>query len=113
MKSLLTIALRNVFLHWRQSLAATISLAAGLISLVMFQGYMKDVERIYQESFRSRMMWGDVVVENQGLRNAEGRAEPWKFAVTPPEQDFIRKFADTHAQEIASYNRFLQIAGVV
>jgi putative ABC transport system permease protein len=113
MKSLFKIALRNVFLHWRQSLAATISLAAGLISLVMFQGYMKDVQRIYQESFRSRMMWGDVVVENQGLRRAEGRAEPWKFAITPSEQQFIKKFADQHSQEIDTFNRFLQISGVV
>lgn len=113
MKSLFKIALRNVFLHWRQSLAATISLAAGLISLVMFQGYMKDVQRIYQESFRSRMMWGDVVVENQGLRRAEGRAEPWKFAITPAEQQFIKKFADQYSQEIDAFNRFLQISGVV
>jgi putative ABC transport system permease protein len=113
MRSLFIIALRNVFLHWRQSLAATISLAAGLISLVMFQGYMKDVQRIYQEAFRSRMMWGDVVVENQRLRHAEGRAEPWKFAVTPPEQEFIKKFTDQHSREIDAYNRFLQIAGIV
>ncbi|MGZ3742392.1 MAG: ABC transporter permease [Pseudobdellovibrionaceae bacterium] len=100
-------------MHWRQSLAATISLAAGLVSLVMFQGYMKDVQRIYQESFRSRMMWGDVVVENEALRKAEGRAEPWKFAITPPEQEFVKKFADQHSQEVDAYNRFLPISGVV
>ncbi|MBS1969346.1 MAG: ABC transporter permease [Bdellovibrionales bacterium] len=113
MKSLLKIALRNVFLHWRQSLAATISLAAGLISLVMFQGYMKDVERIYQESFRSRMMWGDVVVENLNLRHAEGRAEPWKYEVTPSEQEFVKKFFDQYKNKIDAYNRFLSINGMV
>lgn len=113
MNSLLKIALRNVVLHWRQSLAATISLAAGLISLVMFQGYMKDVERIYQESFRSRMMWGDVVVENINLRHAEGRAEPWKYAVTPPEQEFVQKFFDQYKDKIDAYNRFLSISGLI
>ncbi len=113
MNSLLKIALRNVFLHWRQSLAATISLAAGLISLVMFQGYMKDVERIYQESFRSRMMWGDVVVENLNLRHAEGRAEPWKYEVTPSEQEFVHKFFDQYKNKIDAYNRFLSINGMV
>lgn len=113
MNSLLKIALRNVFLHWRQSLAATISLAAGLISLVMFQGYMKDVERIYQESFRSRMMWGDVVVENLNLRHAEGRAEPWKYEVTPSEQEFVNKFFDQYKNKIDAYNRFLSINGMV
>jgi len=113
MNSLLKIALRNVFLHWRQSLAATISLAAGLISLVMFQGYMKDVERIYQESFRSRMMWGDVVVENLNLRHPEGRAEPWKYEVTPSEQEFVQKFFEAHKDKVDAYNRFLSISGMV
>lgn len=113
MNSLFKIALRNVILHWRQSLAATISLAAGLISLVMFQGYMKDVERIYRESFRERMMWGDVVVENSNLRNAEGRAEPWKYAVTPAEQEFVKKFFDKYKDQVDAYNRFLSINGVV
>lgn len=113
MKSLLKIALKNVFLHWRQSLAAIISLAAGLISLVMFQGYMKDVERIYRESFRSRMMWGDVVIEDQNLRHPEGRAEPWKYAITPSQHEFIQKFLEKYKDKIEAHNRFLSIAGTV
>jgi len=113
MSSLFKIALRNVILHWRQSLAATISLAAGLISLVMFQGYMKDVQRIYQESFRSRMMWGDVVIENVNLRHAEGRAEPWKYEVTPAEQEFVNNFLEKYKDQIDARNRFLNISGMV
>lgn len=113
MNSLLKIALRNVFLHWRQSLAATISLAAGLISLVMFQGYMKDVQRIYQESFRARMMWGDVIVENLNLRHEEGRSEPWKYSVTPSQQEFVQKFFVKYQDKVEAYNRFLSISGIV
>lgn len=113
MISLLKIALRNVFLHWRQSLAATISLAAGLISLVMFQGYMKDIQRIYQESFRARMMWGDVVVENLNLRHEEGRSEPWKYSVSPSEQDFVKNFFKKYQDKVEGYNRFLSISGIV
>jgi putative ABC transport system permease protein len=113
MSSLLKIAFRNVFLHWRQSLAATISLAAGLISLVMFQGYMKDVQRIYQESFRSRMMWGDVIVENLNLRHPEGRAEPWKYALPPSEQEFVKNFFNKYKDKVEAYNRFLSINGMV
>lgn len=113
MISLLKISLRNVLLHWRQSLAATISLAAGLISLVMFQGYMKDVQRIYQESFRSRMMWGDVVIEHENLRHPEGRAEPWNYAVTPEQQQFIKNFMGPYQDQIEAYNRFLSINGMV
>lgn len=113
MISLLKISLRNVLLHWRQSLAATISLAAGLISLVMFQGYMKDVQRIYQESFRSRMMWGDVVIEHENLRRPEGRAEPWNYAVTPEQQQFIKNFMRPYQDQIEAYNRFLSINGMV
>ncbi|WP_413289745.1 ABC transporter permease [Bdellovibrio sp. HCB337] len=113
MTTLFKIALRNVFLHWRQSLAATISLAAGLIALVMFQGYMKDVGQLYQETFRSRMMYGDVIVEHQKLTSAEGRAEPWKYAVSPKDFEFLQSFFKTHSEKVDSVSRFLRISGTV
>jgi putative ABC transport system permease protein len=113
MKSLFKIALRNVLLHWRKSLAAIISLAAGLVSIVLFQGYMDDVQRMYIETFRSRMMYGDVIIEHKELRNPEGRAEPWKFAVTPEDQKFIDEFLNSYSDKLIASSRFLQISGVV
>lgn len=113
MTTLFKIALRNVFLHWRQSLAAIISLAAGLIALVMFQGYMKDVAQLYQETFRSRMMYGDVIIEDQNLTSAEGRAEPWKYAVTPKDYEFLQNFFKKYADQLDSVSRFLRISGTV
>ncbi len=113
MKILLKIALRNVILHWRQSLAATISLAAGLISLVMFQGYMKDVRHMYQETFRSRMMYGDVIIEHKNLVRAEGRAEPWKYSLKDPDQKFVQNFLNKYTDRIDSAAKFLQISGMV
>jgi len=113
MNLLLKIALRNVFLHWRQSLAATLTLAAGLVALVMFEGYMKDVAKIYQESFRSRMMFGDVIIEHEKLTQAEGRAEPWKYAVTPEDQEFIQTYFKNHKDQVDSLSRFLLISGTV
>lgn len=113
MTTLFKIALRNVILHWRQSLAATVSLAAGLISLVMFQGYMKDVEQLYQESFRSRMMYGDVIVEHQKQTSPEGRAEPWKYAITPKDYEFLQSFLKKYSGQIDSVSRFLRMSGTV
>lgn len=113
MTTLFKIALRNVFLHWRQSLAAIITLAAGLIALVMFEGYMRDVAQLYQETFRSRMMFGDVIVEHQKRTLAEGRAEPWNYAITPPDQESLRDFLRKYSDKIDSISRFLLISGTV
>lgn len=113
MKTLFKIALRNVFLHWRQSLAAIITLAAGLIALVIFEGYMRDVAKLYVETFRTRMMFGDVILEDKKLTLAEGRAEPWNYAVTPQDLEFYQTFLKKHADKIDSVSRFLNISGTV
>jgi putative ABC transport system permease protein len=107
------IALRNVILHWRQSLAATVSLAAGLVSIVMFQGYMQDVGRMYQETFRSRMMYGDAIIENTKLTGAEGRSEPWKYGISSEDQTIISDFMKNHSIDVQSTTRFLQISGMI
>lgn len=113
MTNLLKISFKNVILHWRQSLATTISLAAGLISLVMFQGYMLDVARMYQETFRSRMMYGDVIIQHQELNNPDGRAEPWNFSIKPEQQKLVTEFLKKYENKLIGVNRFLQVTGVV
>jgi len=113
MITLFKIAFRNVILHWRQSLAAIITLAAGLITLVMFEGYMDDIGNLYQETFRSRMMFGDVLIEHQKRTFPEGRAEPWNYAVTPQDQEFLNNFLKKYPEKIDSMTRFLLISGTI
>ncbi len=113
MKIILKIAFRNVILHWRKSLAAIVSLAAGLVSIVMFQGYMDDVKRMYIETFRSRMMYGDVIIEHESQLTPEGRAEPWKYSISPENQKLINQFLATHENKIVAAVPFLYINGVV
>ena len=113
MKLIFKISLRNVILHWRQSLASIISLAAGLISLVLFQGYMKDIQTMYQESFRSRMMYGDIIIEHIKMKEVEGRSEPWKYGISAKDQEFIQASLRKSENQINSIVQFLSIDGAV
>lgn len=109
----LRLAYRNVKKNWRHSFAAVISISAAFLSLVVFQGYMEDVRRMYLETFRSRMMYGDLIVEDPALRQPEGRAEPWKHYITREQQNEMAVFFDKRAELIDSSVRFLLIDGVV
>ena len=113
MKSLLLIAFRNVLLHWRQSLASIISISAGFMSLVIFQGYMQDMEFINVDSFRSRMMYGDGIIEHPMQSNPLGRAEPWKYEINNEGITFIQNYIRDHEREIAAWCPFLLVEGVI
>lgn len=63
---LLRFAFRSVKLHWRQSLAALIAIASGFVSLCLFQGYMDDVQSIYETANVGRAMRGHVLIEIDG-----------------------------------------------
>jgi putative ABC transport system permease protein len=107
------IAFRNVRKNWRHSLAATISLSAGFISLVLFQGYIIDVENMYQVGFRNRAMYGDLLVENPALQDKEGRAEPEKYFITVEDQAKIESYLQAHRDQVETRVRFLPATGMV
>jgi hypothetical protein len=86
LKSFFLIALKNVRRHWRHSLAAIISISAGFIALVVFQGYMENVRTMYLETFRTRFMYGDVIIENEKATAAEGKSDPWAYSLNVESQ---------------------------
>jgi hypothetical protein len=69
----LRFAWRSLIRHWRKSSVAISSVASATLALLLFEGYMVDVERMYVDTFSSRQMLGDVVVERAGLPSP-GRA---------------------------------------
>jgi putative ABC transport system permease protein len=113
MKIFSTIAFRNVIKNWRHSLAAIISLSAGFISLVLFQGYIIDVERMYNVGYRNRAMFGDLLVENPQLHTKEGRADPEKFYLDVTQQSKLQEFLNLHRSDIKSSVRFLPATGMI
>lgn len=113
MGQLTAIAFRNVMKNWRHSIAAIISVSAGLISLVLFQGYMTDVKFMYEDSYRHRTMYGDAMIEHRNAHSKEGRSEPWNFALTKEDQKFINEFAEEYSSAIFTTVRFLYIQGMI
>jgi ABC-type lipoprotein release transport system permease subunit len=110
---LFSIAAKNVRLHWRHSLAAVISISASFISLVIFQGYMQDVNLMYLETFRSRMMYGDVMIENESMQKPEGKANPLKFAIFEKDQQILLRRLEDRSARIDSIVRFLNVDGMI
>jgi hypothetical protein len=104
-------ALRNVKAHWRQSLAAILSVTAGFIAYVIFDGYLRDIYRAYTDYNQNLEMYGDLMVEREGFSDVEGRSDPWAFALTEADQLFIFKFLENHRYEVSAAARFIQISG--
>ncbi len=107
------IATRNVKKNWRHSMSALLSLSASFISLVLFDGYIADLQLIYEDSFHHTQMMGNLVIDKPALRSKEGLAEPEKFAIFPADQQEIQKFVDRHADLIQNRVRFLDFNGMI
>jgi|GEM_PF-436798 len=86
---LFIIAYRNVKAHWRQSLAALLSIAAAFASIVLFEGYVKDIGFYYDTGHRYRGMFGDILIENVNMLKPPGKKEPWKYMISKEQQDEI------------------------
>lgn len=110
---LFRIAAKNVGLHWRHSLAAIISISASFVSLVVFQGYMQDVNLMYLETFRSRLMYGDVIIENEMMQKEEGKGDPLKYTLSEEEQLKIQSILNSWSHHIDSSVRFLSVDGII
>ncbi|MGZ3768615.1 MAG: ABC transporter permease, partial [Bdellovibrio sp.] len=113
LRVLFYIAFKNVQLHWRHSLAAVISISASFMSLVIFQGYMQDVDLMYLETFRSRLMYGDVIIENSMMTQKEGKGNPLQYTLSENEQKKIASILEPWSAQIETSVRFLMIDGII
>lgn len=100
--SLFTIAFRGIFRNWRQSITALTSIAATFISLTLFQGYMDDVQKMYESTNIEREMMGHLIIEKRVDREK----------MTPEEQAQVMRFLEGHRQ-VDSKVRFLPISGTI
>lgn len=110
---LISLAYRNVRVNWRHSLSALLSVVAAFYSIVFFEGYIRDVSDLYYDGYHSRNMFGDFVVENSKAQTPHGRAEPFMFAVTSPEQRALKEFVSRHSDIVAESARFLNLQGMI
>ena len=100
--SLFTIAFRGIFRNWRQSITALTSIAATFVSLTLFQGYMDDVQKMYENTNIEREMMGHVIIER---RNDQEK-------MTAEDQNQVMRFLDQD-KRVAAKVRFLPVSGTI
>lgn len=110
---LVRIALRNVYKNWRHSLSALLSISAGFVALVLFNGYIDDVETMNISFFQARNEMGHFFIQDPRVLSKEGMAEPWKYYVNPADQQAVQDFFKKHADLIKVSARYLDFQGVI
>lgn len=113
MNIFLRIAIRNVRVNWRHSLAALISIGCAYFSLVVFQGYINNTQDLYYAAYQNRGMYGDLVIQNKDIFSKESRLDPFKFYLSESDQSFINTFLAARDQDIRAKVRFLEVQGVI
>lgn len=106
------IAYRNVKKNWRHSISALLSISAAFVSLVLFDGYIDDLKKMYEDSFRYRSMLGDFIIEKPEIHEKTGVAEPWKFQIDEAEQAQIDNFFKS-TDEVENRVRFINFSGTI
>jgi len=109
----LKIAYRNTIKNWRHSLSALLSLSASFVALVLFDGYMDDIKKMYADNFKYRQMLGDVIIENKNLYSKDGLANPWNYWISKAEQEKIISILNEPEIEANIQVRNLQIQGMI
>ena len=80
MRLLFLLAYRNVKNHWKQSLAALISITTGFIAFALFDGYLLDLYRGLTELNENIEMRGDLIIsEPEGHRFEKRSRSPTPF----------------------------------
>ncbi|MFN9065637.1 MAG: hypothetical protein ACK5V3_00295, partial [Bdellovibrionales bacterium] len=107
------IAYRNTKKNWRHSLAAIISISAGFLSLVLFQGYIADVNQMYDVGFSNRAMYGHVIIENPEVNTTLGKSLGEEIYLDVAEQKKIKEFLSSKKENVHVSVRFLPVTGTV
>lgn len=113
MKYLIRIALRNVRVNLKPSLAALLSISAAYMTILIFDGYIESVSRLYLNSYRHRQMYGDFIIQNPKIKQKEGKADPIAYSFTPSQQEVIDSYLKSRSQDIVASVKNLEFVGMV
>lgn len=113
MKYLFRIAFRNVKVNLKPSMAALLSISAAYMTIVIFDGYIESVSLLYLNSHRHRQMYGDFIVQNPKMDEAEGKVDPMASAFTPDQQNLIDGFFKAYSKNIVASVKNLNLVGSI
>jgi putative ABC transport system permease protein len=107
--SFLKMGVRNTLNNWRHSLGSILSVAIGFAALTLFNGYISVVQDMYEDNYRQRSMFGDVMIE----KSKNGKPIDFEDSrIDENEQAFIEKFITDNAALVDQYARFLIVSGL-
>jgi putative ABC transport system permease protein len=107
--SSLKIGIRNTLKNWRHSLGAILSVAIGFSALTLFNGYISVVQDMYEDNYRQRSMFGDVMIEKS---QDGGEIDFEESKISLSEQKFIADFFKEKQDQIDESARFLIVSGL-
>ena len=102
-------AARNCLRMWRYSLWALVTLATGLNSLLLFRGFVLGANALYTETYRQRVMLGDVLIEANDRLMTSG----WKAMLDEDVQEKVDALLDQHATKIEDRLKALEVDGEI
>ena len=105
------LAWRNVVRNWRHSLATILAIASGFMAVSLFDGFLKELHERNIDSFTTRGMLGQLVIQKTGANDA-AMEDQWKYSITKPEQDFLEAYLSKDPDFLRRV-RFLNIVGMV
>jgi len=105
------LAWRNVVRNWRHSLATILAIASGFMAVSLFDGFLKELHERNIDSYTTRGMLGQVLVQKTGANQAASE-DQWLYSVGRPEQDFLEEYFKSDPDFVRRV-RFLVLSGMV
>jgi putative ABC transport system permease protein len=106
------IAWRNVRKNWRHSLGTLLSIVVGFVAIVLFSGYLADLETLQGRWYEQRSMFGTIIVEKAGASGSAGRENPNAFLLDGADQAFLDGFLRDEGAAVTNRVRVLFASGL-
>tara|TARA_B110001454_G_C12723218_1_gene435894 strand:+ start:10927 stop:12186 length:1260 start_codon:yes stop_codon:yes gene_type:complete len=94
-------------------MAALLSVAMAFFSILIFDGYIKNVTGLYANVHRYRLMYGDLIIQNPKLKQKEGKAEPIAYSLTQEQQYKIETYLSSRPTDVLAYVKNLDFSGTI
>lgn len=101
MKSIFTLAFKNILNYKKKSLTAVLAVASGFLAINLFQSYIYDVTLIFKSTYSERNMYGDILI----------RFPQRHLHITEKDQSEIDKFLIDNAHLIEGQVKNLYFSG--
>jgi len=106
-------AFRNVHANIRASTAALLSVSVAFFSILLFDGYIRNVSDLYLNVHRYRLMYGDILIQNPMLLQKEGKSEPIAHSLTRQQQKIVDDYLASRAADVVAAIKNLDFVGTV